>query len=381
MKNQLIVFFIVQIVCSSIFLRQLDEVTKEACEKDGKTFQEGIPSTCKVSNYLYNVTKKEDCISGTWGDVERCSATEIETKTDCTGTPKFTEGSQTIPASCKLGDVVIQGLTDTNCEIALSWNQGYCSDSQYKKEEECTKAKRTWVAGSCSDGTSTTQGTCENKGTWTPGTCSDASKKTQSECEPDGTWTVGTCSDGTSTTQTACGSNTWTDGGCSNSNKKTPNDCNGDGESWNYGQCSDGVSTKNENCIAAKATWTPDSCTQDPSKKTQTECEEKGTWTSGSCSVAQFSESECKGTPIYTPEQKLGTCSLNGKNITSRITKSTCEVALTWNTVKGCNFKNLTTESECKAEAKFTEGTASKCLNSNFIKVTDLILVIIALLF
>ena len=436
MKAQIFIVLISVILCSQPFLRKLDDtVTEESCKNEGKKFQKAVSATCKVSDYIFDVDKKEECISGTWSKVDGCvDALEIEKKEECTGTPTFTEKGST-EATCILNGVSIKldPMSEANCEKTASWTEKSCSDNKSTTKETCEN-KGTWTEKSCSDNKSTTKETCENKGTWTEKSCSDKTSTTKETCENKGTWTDGACSDKTSKTKEACTANasswiegicsdaaittkddcedaegnSWTVGACSDGTTKNKNDCTTvEGNSWIEGTCSDGTSTTKTDCEAAKNKWTDESCSDkisstktdceaaknkwtdescsDGTSSTKTACEAaKNKWTDESCSFPQLTKAQCNGeTPTYTPAQTTGECKLGKIVLSSRTTKATCEVALNWGEVTVCSYKQIKTEKECNSKAEFNEGTPAKCVesSSNFLKTATFVFFIICLLF
>ena len=415
MKSQFLLISLFSVIlCSQPFLRKLeDTVTEASCESEGKKFQEAVSATCKVSNYVFEVKKEEDCKSGTWDDAEGCvDALEIEKKEDCTGTPTFTEKGNT-PATCTLNGVSINldTMSEDNCRNAVKWNEAHCSDTTYKSSSDCTASKGTWKEAHCSDTTYKNSSDCTaSKGTWEEAHCPNGSTD-HTKC--DGRWIEASCTDPVYTGGSDCTGvgGTWNenDSSCTNSTFTESSQCTSLNGNWSAAHCSDGTTDKNnckdtwieasctgttetnldtsEKCNAPRGTWNEASCTgtTDTTLDSSDKCNApRGTWYEASCSVPQFKTQEkCTGTPTYTPAQTTGECKSGEIVLSSRTTKATCEVALTWGNVKVCSYKQLKTEAACKSKADFTEGTPAKCVesSSNFLKTATFVFFIICLLF
>ena len=393
MKNQFLLISLFSVIlCSQPFLRNLDDtVTKESCEKEGKKFQEAVPATCKIANYVIEVEKESDCKSGTWDEQEGClNAPEIENEDDCKGTPTFTPGSQTIPASCKLNGVTISlsEMSEDNCNNAVKWNKASCSTDSTLTETQCKEKKGEWIAASCSSNSTLTETQCnEKKGEWIAASCSPDSTLDETACkEKKGTWTDAHCSTNDTLTQSQCNEpkGTWNDedGTCSPDSTLQETECKEPKGTWTPGSCN--PNTLNETqCNEPKGTWTDAHCSTDDTL-TQTQCNEpKGTWNDAYCSISEIkTEEECKN-PTYTEEQKIGVCKLGDIVLASRTTEKDCVVALSWGNVKVCSFKEIKDENDCKSKATFAEGTPAKCVESgsNFLKTFSFVFFVICLLF
>ena len=336
MKSQLFLLFLFSTIFCSPFLKKLEEVTKESCQKEGKEYKETITYRCKTGDSYFNVEKEEDCKPGEWTESTQCSASEVPVE-KCQGSPTYTAATTAENAYCELNGVKISSLTTLEaCQTTLIWTNDQCSISGVTDENAC-KTKGKWTSNIETDGS------CDLNG-----------KTTKTDCEKKGEWK--TDADG--------------NGSCSIEGKNETI-CNQTSGTWTYNNETDG------------------SCDLS-GKTTKSKCETIGTWTKAHCSVDQIkTKEECDGkTPTYhqATEAKPASCKLGDIDIPSRTTEATCEVSLEVKTVGSCSNKNVTKEEDCEAEAtvdkvKVAECVDSKSSNSNFLKAINLALFFICLLF
>ena len=362
MRSQL--FLLIAIMALSInahpFFRKLAD-TKDSCTKAGKDYEE-IPAQCKAGDKIYNVTKEEECKSGTWEalDTPKCSVSTITEKKDCTGTPIYTAEVKASDASCKLGEVNLPSLaTDsTTCEAQLKWNGGSCSATEIKQEGECTgtptftQGKNSCKLGDVNLPSLATDSTTCVALTWTNGSCSATEIKQEGECTGTPTFTQGknSCKLGDvnlpslATDSTTCVALTWTNGSCSATEIKQEGECTGT-PTFTQGKNSCKLGDVNLPSLATDST----TCVA-------------LTWTNGSCSATEIKqEGECTGTPTFT--QGKNSCKLGDVNLPSLATDSTTCVALTW-TNGSCSATEIKQDTLCSGKPTFTpavEASEAKC--------------------
>ena len=332
MKRQLLLLFIFSNILCTPFLKKLEEVTEESCQKEGKKYQETITYKCKTGKSVFTVAKEGDCKTGTWTKTEKCSASEVPVE-NCDGTPEFTPAKEAVSASCKLGDIDIPFTSKTDCETELEWHEAKCSIDGVTDSNDCTSVGSWTPSGTCTISTINNKTTCEGtKGAWSsPGDTS-------------GNCTITIIEDETTCTST-------------NGQWKTS-------EGETEGTCS----------IAAKAT--------------KTKCATVGQWTDGYCSVSGVEESKCKDTPTYNAGSAAtaATCKIGDITIPSRTTSDACQVKLTKETVESCSNKDVDNKSDCESAATVEKVKVGECVedkssDSNFLKTINLVLFFICLLF
>ena len=395
MRSQLLLLIAVMAISLNAhpFLRKLAD-TKDSCAKAGKDYEE-IPAQCKAGDKIYNVTKEEECKSGTWEalDTPKCSVSAITEKKDCTGTPKYTAAVTGSAASCKKGNVEISRLATSRetCEVQLKWTAGSCSIPQIKKEEDCS-GKPTFTQGtnSCKLGQKELKSIANSATTcvalhWVGGACSATEITEISECTGTPIFSEGetkSCKLGEkdlpsiATDSTTCVELHWVGGACSATEISEFSECTGT-PSFVQGTNS---CKKGDVDLPTLAT-------------SSATCEVDLNWTPAECTVEEITEETlCTGTPTFKDkvEASDAKCTLGKTEITDsdRLKDQTsCETPLVWLTGTCKDSTEVTVEDICKSnDPEFTAATG-KCVdkassNSNsFLSFKFALILVVYLLF
>ena len=259
MKTQLILISLFSLIlCNQPFLRKLAEVTEASCKAEGKKFQAAVAAQCKIGNSIIeNISKKSDCVKGAWTQgSEYCTASEITTSTECSGTPKFTAGAEKTAATCIVNDVdLTDRLADSKtCEVALYWTVK-CTTTSQTTQADCNSADGSWEAAA-----QQTERRLDDTGT-----CTIEKTQSEEECTKAG----GTASDG------KCSGGTFTKEQCKGTPKYT--------EGEQKGTCA--INGKNLS-----------------NRETKSKCEEELKWVSGKCNpyTTILTQKECESEPSFT---------------------------------------------------------------------------------
>lgn len=404
MRSQLLLFIAIMTISIHTypFLRKLAD-TKDSCTKAGKDYEE-IPAQCKAGDKIYNVTKEEECKSGTWKalDTPKCSVSTITKQSDCTGTPKYTaavKGSNT----CKKGETNIPRLATNKdtCEVELKWSEGKCSAEEIKESAKCTGTP-TFTEGSpkscklnglnieLADRTADVD-TCEVALVWDGSACSTSAITNKYDCAGTPKFTAGepnSCKLTRSEKEIA--------------SRATDVDTCEVALEWKDGACSVSDITNQDDCfgIPKFTDATSDSCklngldTELKSiAKDEATCQKKLEWTDGKCNVEEITQKDqCTETPTFkegetTSEAK---CTLGKTEITDKDrleSQTACETPLVWQTSICEGNTAVTVEDICKSsKLEFTAATI-KCVekassNSNsFLSFKVALILVVYLLF
>ena len=255
MKNQLILISLFSLIlCNQPFLRKLAEVTEASCKAEGKKFQAGVAAQCKIANIiLENISKKSDCVKGTWTakEKEECTAPEITTSTDCKGVPTFTAGTEKTSATCMINgkDLTDRLASSAVCQVALEWTKGKCTTTSETTQTEC---KGEWE-----------ETTSSERRLETTGTCTIVTETDSSEDCSGGTYEAGKCSAGGFTKEQCKGTPVYSEGELK-------------------GTCKIGETTLSN-------------------RETKEKCEEELKWVSGKCSYDKlYTQEDCESNPVFT---------------------------------------------------------------------------------
>ena len=267
MKTQLLLMFLFSfILCSKPFLRQLeDTVTEASCKSEGKKYQEAVASQCKIADLIIEGKEEKDCTKGKWTEgTAHCSAKEIQTDTDCKGTPKFTASTEKIK-TCKLGDVVVK---DT-------------ADKKYSESQE----------------------SCQQELVWTEETCTfTVTGKTEEECKSlNGKWTK------TESGESRIRRTESDTGTCVYNEKKSSTECSGAKGEYHEASCSipqfdSSATCKGSTSYSEETKYVCKSGSIElGSRTTQKDCEEELVWTTGTCSYEKiYTQKDCESEPSFT---------------------------------------------------------------------------------
>ena len=101
-----------------------------------------------VAGVCVDTSKTTDDCGGLASIAGVCSISEINSASQCTGTPKYSAAQAKVDPKCVIDNVELSNReTETKCTTPLQWFKGSCSnDLPVENESDCT-TKGTFIAG------------------------------------------------------------------------------------------------------------------------------------------------------------------------------------------------------------------------------------------